>query len=250
VAIQGVFCQEVREIMNHILVIMDEPDMVSLLAHSLGREGFEVIAANTGNEVLAQLYRSTPDLVLLDAMLPDMDGFEVCRRIRATRKRPLAILMLSARAAVADKVRGLESGADDYITKPFAFAELLARIRAGIRRVHEFIEPLQQLEVGDLLIDISARRVWRSGELVELTKKEYDLLEFLARNAGRVLTRESIFDRVWGWDSQANWEVIKVYINYLRVKLNAGGKVNLIHAVRGVGYVLRSEDSTPFSSVR
>src|SRR2546421_12645195 len=124
--------------MNQILIIGDKPDMVSLLTHSLEHEGFEVMTACRECEVFALLYRHAPDLILLDAMLAEMDGFEMCRRIRATRKRPLAILMLSAYATIADKVKGLDSGADDYITKPFDFTELLARIRAGLRRVHEF----------------------------------------------------------------------------------------------------------------
>lgn len=228
--------------MNHILAIVDEPELISLLTQRLRPEGSEVVVVRSGEEVLAWLCRRLPGLILLDTTVPGIDGYELCRRIRAGGKRPLAVLMLSERASVADKVRGLESGADDYLVKPVDLTELLARIHAGLRRVNEFSKQTQRLEIGDLVVDTSARQVWRSGKLVELTKREYDLLEFLARNAGRVLTRECIFDRVWGWDSQANWEVIKVYMNYLRAKLNAGGKADLIHAVRGVGYVLRSEN--------
>lgn len=235
--------------MNHILAVADEPDLVSLLTQKLRQEGSEVIAVTSSDEVLAWLRRRVPGLILLDTVVPDIDGYELCRRIRAIGKRPLAILMLSERATVADKVKGLESGADDYMIKPFDMTELLARIHAGLRRINELTGQLQRLEIGDLVIDTSARQVWRSGNLVELTKREYDLLEFLARNAGRVLTRECIFDRVWGWDSQAHWEVIKVYMNYLRAKLNAGGKTDLIHAVRGVGYVLRPENR-PLSFIR
>jgi DNA-binding response OmpR family regulator len=233
--------------MNHILTIVDEPDLIALLI----REGFEVKIAKTGSEILAQLCRNRPDLILLSAMVPDMDGFELCRRIRAMRKRPLAVLMLSEHATAADRIKGLECGADDYIDEPVDLTEMLARIHAGLRRINELTGRLQKLEVGDLVLDTSSRQVWRSGELVALTKREYDLLELLAKNAGRVLSKECIFDRVWGWDSQANWEVIKVYMNYLRAKLNKGGKADLIHAIRGVGYVLRPEieDSLSLSSV-
>jgi DNA-binding response OmpR family regulator len=230
---------------NHILAVIDEPDLTALLI----QEGFEVRTATTGREALAQLWGNRPDLILLDAMLPDVDSFALCKRIRATLKRPLAILMLSERTTAADKIKGLECGADDYISKPFDLTEVLARIHAGIRRVNELNGRLQRIEVGDLVVDTSSRQVWRSGELVEFTKREYDLLELLVRNAGRVLSKECIFDRVWGWDSQANWEVIKVYMNYLRAKLNKGGKADLIHAIRGVGYVLRFEDRVPLSSI-
>jgi two-component system response regulator MprA len=180
-----------------------------------------------------------PDLVLLDVALPDIDGFEVCRYLRKMKKRPFPIFMLSARNAVTDKIKGLDSGADDYITKPFDIEELLARVRAGMRRVGELTHQTERITVGDLVLDTTARQAWRAGELLELTKKEYSLLELLAKNAGQVLTRGCIFDHVWGWESEASWEVIKVYINYLRTKLNAGGKPNLIHAIRGIGYVLR-----------
>jgi DNA-binding response OmpR family regulator len=231
--------------MNCILALMNEADLVALLKQRLRQEGTEVISVSSGNDVLTWLYKSTPDMILLDMMASAIDGYEICRRIRAVGKRPLAILMLSERATVADKVKGLESGADDYIARPFDVNELLARIRAGLRRVNELTKPLQRLEIGDLVIDMAARQVWRSGELVELTRREYDLLVLLAKNAGHVLTKDYIFDHVWGWDSQANWEVIKVYMNYLRVKLNKGGKTDLIRAVRGVGYALRPKVSAP-----
>jgi two-component system response regulator ArlR len=235
--------------MNHILAVMDESELVALLTRRLRQEGAEMVVVKSREEALTWLCRCVAGLILLDTAVPDIDGYELCRRIRAIGRRPLAILMLAEHATIADKVKGLECGADDYISKPVDMTELLARIHAGLRRVNDFTGQMQRLEIGDLVVDTAARQVWRSGKLVELTKREYDLLEFMARNAGRVLTRECIFDRVWGWDSQANWEVIKVYMNYLRAKLNAGGQADLIHAVRGVGYVLRSENVRPLSYV-
>jgi two-component system, OmpR family, response regulator MprA len=172
--------------------------------------------------------------------LPDMTGYEVCRRLRASGDRNLPILMLTARDALADKISGLDSGADDYITKPFAFEELLARIRANLRRVEHQNRPNRKLEVGALVIDPAIREVRRSDRLVELTSREFDLLELLTRHQGQVLTKEIIFERIWGYDNESGIEVIKVYINYLRSKLNAGGQPDLIHSVRGIGYILKA----------
>ena len=225
--------------MKCILTVEDEPEVARVLTRGLRQEGFEVMTARNGNEALMKMKSGAPDLVLLDVALPDIDGFEVCRYLRKMKKRPFPIFMLSARNAVTDKIKGLDSGADDYITKPFDIEELLARVRAGMRRVGELTHQTERITVGDLVLDTTARQAWRAGELLELTKKEYSLLELLAKNAGQVLTRGCIFDHVWGWESEASWEVIKVYINYLRTKLNAGGKPNLIHAIRGIGYVLR-----------
>jgi two-component system response regulator MprA len=151
----------------------------------------------------------------------------------------LPILMLTAKDDLPDKIAGLESGADDYITKPFAFEELLARIRAALRRVEDRFQHSREIQVGSLVIDTAARQVWRDGTLIELTMREYDLLELLAQHAGQVLTKEVIFERIWGYDNEAGMEIIKVYINYIRSKLNAGGKTDLIHSVRGVGYILK-----------
>jgi two-component system, OmpR family, response regulator MprA len=174
----------------------------------------------------------------LDVMLPDIDGFELCRRIRAMGYPSLPILMLTARDTQADKIAGLDCGADDYITKPFDFEELLARIRAALPRVGEQALSPSKLEVADVLIDPAARQVWRGGDQLELTVREYELLELLARNAGQVLTKGQIFEQVWGDDNDVGWEVVKVYVNLLRAKLNAGGKADLIHTVRGIGYML------------
>jgi len=227
-------------VMKRILTIEDEPEITDLLALWLGKEGFEVMVASSGKEALGKIGNgSSPDLVLLDMGLPDMSGLEVCRRLRTMKKRPFPILMLSARQKLADKVAGLDSGADDYITKPFDFDELAARIRTSLRRADEIRKRARTIDIGDLLINTSARQVWRAGERIDLTTREYDLLVLLARNTGHVLTKGCIFERVWGSDNEAGWEGIKVYINALRSKLNAGGKPNLIFCVRGMGYILR-----------
>ncbi|HEX2910444.1 MAG TPA: response regulator transcription factor [Chloroflexia bacterium] len=226
--------------MKRILVVDDEPQITEFLRRGLTYKGFEVIAADTGEQALDTARDCPPDLVVLDVMLPDLSGYEVCRRLRATGDRTLPILMLTAKDSLADKVTGLDSGADDYIAKPFAFDELLARIRAGLRRVDNIQLFNQKIEVGDLLVETASRQVWRAGRLVDLTTREYDLLELLAHNAGQVLTKEIIFERIWGYDNEAGFEVIKVYINYLRAKLNAGGKPDLIHTVRGIGYILKA----------
>ena len=225
--------------MKYILTIEDEPEIARLLIYRLRQEGFEVVVVKSGDEALLRVENDEPDLILLDLMLPDVDGFEICRRLHKMKKRPFSIFLLSTKGTLTDKIRGLDCGADDYITKPFVIEELLARVRAGIRRIGEFTRETEHIAIGDLVLDTTTRQVWRDGKPLELTKKEYSLLELLMKNAGQVLTRGCIFDHVWGWESEANWEVIKVYINYLRTKLNAGNKPNLIYAVRGIGYVLR-----------
>jgi DNA-binding response OmpR family regulator len=224
---------------KYILTIEDEPEIARLLIYRLRQEGFEVVVVKSGDEALLRVENDEPDLILLDLMLPDVDGFEICRRLHKMKKRPFSIFLLSTKGTLTDKIRGLDCGADDYITKPFVIEELLARVRAGIRRIGEFTRETEHIAIGDLVLDTTTRQVWRDGKPLELTKKEYSLLELLMKNAGQVLTRGCIFDHVWGWESEANWEVIKVYINYLRTKLNAGNKPNLIYAVRGIGYVLR-----------
>ena len=176
-----------------------------------------------------------PDLVLLDLMLPKIDGVEVCRRLRAASEVP--IIILTARDSVSDKIQGLDAGGDDYVTKPFSFEELLARVRAALRRR----EPKEEvLTVGDLTIRPASREVERAGRAIELTSKEYELLEFLARSAGKVVHRQTIFEKVWGYDFEMESDVIKVYVRYLRKKLNVHGERDLIHAIRGVGYMLKA----------
>lgn len=225
--------------MPKILVVDDEPQINDFLRRGLTYKGFEVAAVSNGEDALNSARDYPPDLVVLDIMLPDMTGYEVCRRLRASGDRNLPILMLTARDALSDKITGLDCGADDYITKPFAFEELLARIRANLRRVEHQNRPNRKLEVGDLVIDPAIREVRRADRLVELTSREFDLLELLTRHQGQVLTKEIIFERIWGYDNESGIEVIKVYINYLRSKLNAGGKPDMIHSVRGIGYILK-----------
>lgn len=229
--------------MKRILVVDDEPVARHTLHRGLTYKGFEVREAATGAETLNQLALNLPDLLLLDVMLPDRDGLALCRTIREQGYLVLPILLVTAKDEARDKIAGLDEGADDYITKPFDFEELVARIRAALRRVEEVPRLPEKMRVGDLFLDTRQRRVWRGARLIELTKKEYDLLEMLMQNAGLVLTKERIFERVWGYDNDCDtgWEIVKVYINYLRTKLNQGGMPNLIQTRRGVGYVLRSD---------
>lgn len=226
--------------MKRILVVEDEPQVAYALRRGLMYKGFEVKVATSGMVALENIRTCSQDLVLLDVMLPDMNGFEVCSRLRDMEDRALPILMLTARDEVSDKIAGLDSGADDYITKPFDFEELLAHIRASLRRMGGKKRSTQKIVVGDLTLDSEARQAWRNGDVLEFTKREYDLLELLMQNANHVLTKERIFEYIWGYDNEAGLEVIKVYIRYIRAKLNAGGKPDLIHAVRGVGYVLKT----------
>jgi DNA-binding response OmpR family regulator len=225
--------------MRCILAVEDEISIGEVLRLGLSQEGFNVIIARDGHEALDTALRKKPDLMLLDVKLPDINGFEVCRRLRARGNTLLPVLILSACCTLDDKVKGLSCGADDYITKPFEFEELLARIRAALRRLEETTQQAQTLHIGDVVIDIAARQASRDGEPLALSKKEYELLALLAKNAGKVLTKSCIFEHVWGWESEASWECVKVYIRYLRTKLNTGDKPDLIHAIRGVGYVLR-----------
>ena len=226
--------------MWHLLVVEDEPDIAHVLEKGLTYKGFGVTVARSGEAALREMREALPDLIILDVMLPDIGGFEVCRRIRAMGYASLPIFMLTAKDTQADKIAGLDCGADDYITKPFDFEELLARIRAGLRRTGELWSSPAKIEVADVLIDPTTRQVWRRGVLLELTAREYELLEILARNAGQVLTKGQIFEQVWGFDNDVGWEVVKVYVNLLRTKLNAGGKADLIQTVRSIGYMLTS----------
>ncbi len=222
--------------MARILLIEDEPDIASFVRRGLIYKGFHVDHALTGEAGLNLAREQPPDLVILDLMLPDLDGVEVCRRLRAAGDVP--VIMLSARDSVEDKVAGLDAGADDYLTKPFAFDELLARVRAAFRRRQP---PSQEvIRVADLRICPSAREVSRGDRPIELTMREYELLEFLARHAGQVMTKDMIFSRVWGYDLMDESNAIKVYVSYLRRKLTANGEPNLIHSVRGIGYIIKS----------
>ncbi len=221
--------------MTRILLIEDDLDIADVIQRGLVYKDYEVEVAHDGEAGLAAARDKPPDLVLLDLMIPKINGVEVCRRLRTASDVP--IIILTARDSVADKIEGLEAGADDYVTKPFAFEELVARVRAALRR-HEPGEEL--IEVGDLTIRPASREVARAGRAIELTSREFDLLLFLARNAGKVLDRNAIFERVWGYTFSVESDTIKVYIRYLRRKLNAEGESDLIHTVRGVGYMLRA----------
>ncbi len=222
---------------ERILVIEDEVKITDFLRRGLSYEGYEVDIAHDGEAGLAKALESRPDLIILDIMLPGLDGLEVCRQLRAESDVP--ILMLTAKDAVPDRVAGLDSGADDYLVKPFAFDELLARIRALLRRR----QPAEQqvLRFADLTLNQATRRVTRGERQIELTAKEYDVLELFMRHPRQVLTRDIIYERIWGYDFGGESNIIEVYVRYLRAKLEAGGEPRLIHTVRGVGYVLREE---------
>jgi len=221
--------------MARILVIEDDPNVADFLKQGLQQTGFEVEVAAIGQRGLELAQSSTPDLVILDLMLPDIDGIDVCREIRATGD--VAIIILTARGVVGERIRGLEAGADDYLPKPFAFDELLARIRAVLRRRSPSGKGL--LQVGDLEVNLEKREVKRGDRRVELTAREFDLLKLLAEQAGKPLSREHIIRRVWGYEFEGETDPVKVYVNFLRRKLNAGGEADLIHTVRGFGYALR-----------
>ncbi len=207
-----------------------------MLRRGLAYEGYQVDAALDGETGLVLAHENHPDLVVLDLMLPGMDGLEVCQRLRAGSGNQL-ILMLTAKDTISDRIHGLDSGADDYMVKPFELDELLAHVRALLRRTQT--ERVQVLSFLDLSLDTSTRQANRKNRLISLTAKEYDLLELFLRHPRQVLTREMIFDRVWGYDFGGESNVLDVYIRYLRQKLEEDGELRLIHTVRGVGYVLR-----------
>jgi two-component system response regulator MprA len=220
-----------------VLLAEDDRGVRESLARALQYEGFSVATAEDGGQALKAARSGEADVMVLDVMMPVLDGLEVTRRIRsAGDKTP--ILMLTARSEVSDRVEGLDAGADDYLVKPFALDELLARLRALLRRSGVTGET-DRLRVADLEVDPAARQAWRGGQVLDLTKTEFDLLELLVYNAGVVLTREVIFERVWGYDFETTSNSIDVYIGYLRRKTEVGGFARLIHTVRGVGYVAR-----------
>ena len=218
-----------------VLVVDDDPSIAAALRRALLYEGYAVTVAGDGVSALQRAQADSPDLVILDIMLPGIDGIEVCRRIRAEDDLP--VLMLTARDATEDRVLGLDSGADDYLVKPFAYEELLARVRALLRR--KPARSSRQLRFGDLVMDIGTRDVRRGDRLIELTPREFDLLQFFLRNPRLVLTRDRILDIVWGYDFAAASNSVDVYVGYLRAKLEEEDGSRLIHTVRGVGYALR-----------
>jgi two-component system, OmpR family, response regulator MprA len=223
---------------QRILIIEDEPEIANYLRRGLVLEGFQVSVAGDGHDGLAAARETAHDLVILDLMLPGIDGLEVASRLRAASDIP--IIILTARDAVADRVRGLEHGADDYLVKPFAFEELLARIRVQLRR-RQAGQASDMLRFGRLSLDTAARELRVGERRVELTAKEYDLLELFMRHPNQVLTREVIYDRVWGYDFGGESNIIEVYVRYLRQKIESGGEPRVIQTVRGAGYILREE---------
>ena len=224
--------------LEHILVIEDDAAIRDLLRRGLAYENYKVTAAADGASGLVSARDNPPDLVILDWMMPGLDGLEVCKRLRSASNVP--ILMLTAKDSVSDRVLGLETGADDYLVKPFAFPELLARVHALLRRSAPSSKP-EILKYADLTLDTGTRLARRADRNFELTAKEYDLLEYLIRNPRQVLTREQILDRVWGYDFGGESNVLEVYVRYLRQKTEANNEARLIHTVRGVGYVMREE---------
>lgn len=222
-----------------MLVVEDDKAVRSSLERALRLEGYEVSLAADGSSGLDAVGAGRPDVVVLDVMLPLLDGLSVCREMRQRGDRT-PVLMLTARTEVGDRVAGLDAGADDYLPKPFALEELLARLRALIRRVLPDAST-GVVTVGDLRIDEAARRVWRGERELELTKTEFELLSLLAHNVGVVLDHPTIYERIWGYDFGADSKALQVYIGYLRRKTEDAGESRIVHTVRGVGYTLRSE---------
>ena len=221
-----------------LLVVDDDPAVREALALVLDLNGFEVATAGDGREAIRTLDAHSPDAVILDLLMPGLDGLEVCRRIRATGDRT-PVLMLTARAEVSERVAGLEAGADDYLAKPFAREELIARLRALLRRTGWEGDD-RTLRFGGLELDPVAHEVRRGARLLELTRTEFLLLEMLMRHPRQVLTRAAIFDHVWGYDFGPASNSLEVYVGYLRRKTEADGEPRVVHTVRGVGYVLRA----------
>lgn len=218
-----------------ILVVDDDPEIVSFVKRGLIYDGYDVDTAADGTEALAKAREVEPDLVILDIMMPGLDGIEVSRRLRQAGDVP--ILLLTAKGTIADKVAGLDSGADDYLVKPFSFDELLARVRALLRRRQP--REGEILRFSDLSLNTATREVRRGNEIIDLTVQEFDLLEYFMRHPRQVLGRDRIYEKVWGYDFGGESNVIEVYVSYLRSKLEAGGEARLVHTVRGVGYVLK-----------
>jgi two-component system response regulator MprA len=225
---------------ERILVIEDEPQIADLLRRGLLYEGYAPEIASDGEAGLAAARDRPPDLVLLDLMLPGIDGLTVCTRLRAGSDVP--ILILTAKDAVRDRVAGLDAGADDYVIKPFSFDELLARIRALLRR-RQPVDPAEQevVRFADLRLNPATREVHRGERRVELTAREFELLSFFMQHPRQVLTRDVLYDRIWGYDFGGESNIIEVYVRYLRAKLEDAGEPRLIQTVRGVGYALREE---------
>jgi DNA-binding response OmpR family regulator len=222
----------------YVLVVEDDPPIARLVERALLGAGHRVDVARNGADALSQGEMGTYDLLMLDVMLPDTDGLAIARALRAAKVRT-PILMVTARDAVSDRVAGLDAGADDYLVKPFALDELLARVRALARRPADVVEE-EELRVGDLTLDVARRDVRRGGTTVELTAKEFDLLRYLMRHNGQVLSRGQILGHVWGYNAEPTSNIVDLYVHYLREKVDRGSPRPLIRTVRGVGYTLRA----------
>ena len=226
-----------------VLVIDDEESIVDLIKLGLKYEGFEVVAASDGEEGIAAAQRTNPIFIILDRMLPDMDGLEVCRRLRSNPTTlDIPILLLTAKDEVGSRVEGLNTGADDYLTKPFSFEELVARIRAILRRLNHgaMAENSQALRVGDIELNMATHEVTRAERQIDLTVTEYNLLHLFMSHVGQALDRQTILNQVWGYDFLGETNIIEVYVRYLREKIeDSPSTPRLIHTVRGVGYVLK-----------
>jgi two-component system OmpR family response regulator len=222
---------------SHLLVVDDEDNLRSMLAAALRHHGYEITTATNGRDALAMVPQERPDLVVLDVMMPDLDGFEVCRRLRTAGDRT-PVLFLTARDATEDKVRGLTLGGDDYLQKPFSLDELVARTEAVLRRTSNDPSTANVHECADLVLDDDAHRVVRAGEEVALSPTEYNLLRYLLVNQGRVVSKPQILDHVWKYDFGGDGGVVETYIGYLRRKVDHV-EPKLIHTIRGVGYTLR-----------
>ena len=221
---------------SNILVVEDEAKLAQFIKLELEFENYQVTVATDGLTGLSSARQIQPDLILLDWMLPGISGPEICRRLRQTGDK-VPIILLTAKDEVSDRVTGLDAGADDYVIKPFSIEELLARVRANLRRDSQ--EESEVLQFGDLTLNRSTREVFRAKRLIELTAKEFDLLEYLLSHPRQVLTRDQILERVWGYDFMGDSNIIEVYVRYLRLKLEQLNESRLIQTVRGVGYVLR-----------
>jgi two-component system response regulator MprA len=231
----------VSEFGPRVLVVDDDPQLREALTRALELDDYRVATASNGMKALEAVGQQRPDVMVLDVMMPYVGGLDVCRTLRSKKDR-LPILVLTARDEVGDRVAGLDAGADDYLTKPFALEELRARLRALLRRsAPEEGDESAILEYEDIVLDPMAHTARRGDRPIDLTRTEFALLELLLRNAGRPLPRETIMDRVWGWESEPTSNSLEVFVGYLRRKTEAAGEPRLIHTVRGVGYVLRAE---------
>ena len=221
---------------SQILIVEDEAKLAQFIELELKSEGYEVTTATNGFDGLTQARESSPELLILDWMLPGISGLEICQRLRQTG-RTIPVIILTAKDETSDRVEGLDAGADDYVVKPFSIEELLARIRAHLRRSQQ--EETEILQFSDLTLNTSTREVYRGNRAIELTGKEFELLHYFLNHPRQVLTRDQILEQVWGYDLIEDSNIIEVYVRYLRLKLEAEGESRLIQTVRGVGYVLR-----------